>query len=201
MARFPSYAPVDGLPWIGSERGLPQGVNETAVNYAARQNDAWNSWTRAGTPVSLLVALHYAGIDNAVLVQQNGVYYQLTLPLPPPPADPTGNLVVGALGALPSILTSSVTPGRSIPSGTPWWMFDSNTDFTSRFAIVFPLGSSALTAAQQSALKAVVKAWKPGKATYMGAVLITSGEAWGWPVGTWGDAGTWGPATETVYGP
>ena len=144
--------------------------------------------------------MHYAGIDNAVLVQQNGVYYQLTLPLPPPAADPTGNLVVGTLGALPSILTSSVTPGRSIPSGTPWWIFDNKTDFTSRFAIVFPLGSSALTAAQQSALKAVVKKWKPGKATYMGAVLITSGRLLGWPVRALGSGGSLG-ATSVVYGP
>jgi hypothetical protein len=58
-----------------------------------------------GRPLGILLGLHYAGFDNAVLVQQNGRAYQLTLPLPTlivgQPWDPTPNLVITACDSSP----------------------------------------------------------------------------------------------------
>ena len=65
-----------------------------------------------GSPLGVLLGLHFSGFDNAVLVQQNGRAYQLTLPLPAFTStwDPTPNLVVTNLDVLVAPLTSSVTP-------------------------------------------------------------------------------------------
>jgi hypothetical protein len=52
--------------------------------------------------------------------------------------DPTPLVVASNLAATTNVITSSVTPTRSIPTGTPWFYFDGNTDLCNRFAIIFP---------------------------------------------------------------
>lgn len=136
-AAFPELSPQDALAALGDEMGLDIGPTETYAAYAQRLRQAWVYWPLAGTPVGLLQALHFAGLDGAVLVQQNGRQYSFTTPYTPG-ADPTANLVVSDSSALITTLTSSVTPSRSIPAGTPWFFFDSNTDFCSRFAVIIP---------------------------------------------------------------
>ncbi len=42
------------------------------------------------------------------------------------------------LAPLDVALHSDKNLARSIPAGTPWWTFDSDTDFCSRFAVLFP---------------------------------------------------------------
>ena len=99
-----------------------------------------------GRGLGLLLGLHFAGFDGAIIVQQNGIALSLTLPLPPFTGnwDPTPNLVITQCSQLATALTSNVTPptwktpGRSIPSATKWFFFDNNTDFCSRFAVLFP---------------------------------------------------------------
>lgn len=148
LEHFPEFASPTSIGLIGSERQIDQGLNEALADYASRLTFATQLWRFAGTPIGMLVALHYAGFDNAVIVQQNGVAYQLQLPLPPfisgQAWDPTPNLIRTACSQLDVGLTSSVTPptlssaGRSIPGTTSWWTFDSDTDFCSRFAVLFP---------------------------------------------------------------
>lgn len=136
-ASFPELAPQDALAALGDEMGLDQGPSELVADYAQRLRQAWVYWPYAGTPVGLLQALHFAGLDGAAVVQQNGLKYSFTTPYTPG-ADPTANLVVSNTQTLASTLTSSVSPFRTVPSGTPWWFFDSNTDFCSRFAVLVP---------------------------------------------------------------
>jgi hypothetical protein len=128
------------LPLIGSSRLLDQGPPGTDTDYANRLVNWIQQWGFAGTPLGVLIALHWAGFDNAVIVQQNGLAFQLTLPLPTPGPgwDPTPNLTVTSCSQLAMDLTSIVTPTHSAPNGHAWFMFDADTDACSRFAVLFP---------------------------------------------------------------
>lgn len=96
-AHFPSYAPSDALPHIGGDRQLEQGPTETNANFVIRLKTAWDDWSRAGQPAELLAQLYWGGFPGAVLVQQNGLFYQLTA-APTAGVDPTPLLQIGALG-------------------------------------------------------------------------------------------------------
>lgn len=137
LSSFPQYAPSDALGVLGDEIGLDRGPTESDGDYAARLVAAWIYWPLAGTPAGLLTALHFAGFDGGVIVQQNGLAYQLTLPLVIGD-DPKPNIVRTPLSELAVALHSDVDLSRSIPAGDSWWTFDSDTDFCSRFAILFP---------------------------------------------------------------
>lgn len=143
--RFPEKTgDVSTLPIIGSGRLLDQGPNDSA--YGNRLVNWIQQWQYAGSPLGMLIALHFAGFSSAVIVQQNGLAYSLTLPLPPfgPGWDPSGNMITTPCSQLAVALTSNVTPptttssGRSVPEGAPWWLLDSDTDYCSRFVVLFP---------------------------------------------------------------
>lgn len=150
LEHLPSFASDQGVALIASERQMDTATGETVRSIAARA-PYWLQLARfSGSGLGVLLGLHFSGFDGAVLVQQNGIALSLTLPLPPfvlgQAWDPTPNLVTTACSPLATALTSSVTPTRSIPAGTPWFFFDSNTDFCSRFAVIFPSPlSSAFT--------------------------------------------------------
>jgi hypothetical protein len=134
-ARFPDYAPSDALPAIASERQIFQGYGEGEGQWRGRLRGAWEAWKRAGWHLGMLLALYYDGYTDAVIVQQNGLYARLTLPLA---ADPLSSLNIGMLGAIATDLTSSKPGGPTIPAGNPWWLFDGDTAFCSRFAVLLP---------------------------------------------------------------
>jgi hypothetical protein len=141
LEHLPAYASDSSIALIASERQLDTLINEAPSSIAARA-PFWLQLARFyGTGLGILLGLHYTGFDGATLVQQNGRALSLALPLPPfvlgQAWDPTPNLVVTSCPPLALPLTSSVTPGRVIPAGTPWFMFDSDTDFCSRFAVIF----------------------------------------------------------------
>jgi hypothetical protein len=140
LAAFPDYAPSDALSTLGDELGLSQGPYESNTSYAARLRAAWIYWKLAGTPLGLLVALHFAGFTGAVIVQQNGLGYKLSAD-PTPGVDPSSLLVVSTLDTLSTALTPSAPSVTTIPAGTPWWFFDGNTEFCSRFEVLFPVFS------------------------------------------------------------
>jgi hypothetical protein len=147
--RFPDFSPPDGLPHIGAERLLVRGPAETDGNYATRLRTAWDDWARAGTALELLVQLWWAGFEHAVFVQQNGVAFYLS-GAPTAGQDPTSLLVQTNCSVLPTAMTaqlplpSGITGPTSIAAGTPWWTFDSEPWFGSRFAILLPRGSTWL---------------------------------------------------------
>jgi hypothetical protein len=114
-----------------------RGLNESETSYRIRLRDAWAQWSRAGTPLSVLEQLEFFGMRGATWVQPNGLEFNLSA-TPTAGVDPTPLLVVTTSPPLAGPLTSSVPPYRTIPAGTPWHYFDSNTDFTNRFAIFLP---------------------------------------------------------------
>lgn len=135
-ASFPDHAPSDALPKIAGELQIFQGYGESETAWRPRLRGAWEAWERAGWHLGMLLALYYDGYTDAVLVQQNGLYAQLSLPLNT--ADPFASLTVGQLGTLIAPLMSSKAGGPTIPIGTPWWLFDSDTALCSRFGILLP---------------------------------------------------------------
>ncbi len=157
--RFPTLAPSDALGFLGDERQLDRGPQETDPGYALRVRGAWETCPRAGTPAGLLLALYYGGFPGAVVVQQNGYAFELgaqgaSVPAPKVAYDfGDANFVlwVTQLGTNPAIGGT-----KPIPAGTvPWWAFDATDldavlgQFASRFAVLFPqpLPSVFITAA------------------------------------------------------
>lgn len=152
--RLPEFASSTPLGLIASERQLDTSAQETTAALAIRETYATAISKYYGTPLGLLLGLHFSGFDGAKIVTQNGNIYSLTTPLPTMVSgqqatwDPTPSLVTTTADALVTALTSSVTPSRSIPAGTPWFFFDNNTDQCNRFAVIYPTWPfSALTQA------------------------------------------------------
>lgn len=143
LERFPATASAPAIALIASERQMDTYPGEDPADIAAREPFATRLMQFAGSPLGILMGLHLAGFDGAVIVQQNGDAYELTLPLPaftgdPQEWDPTGNIVVTELSELAVPMQSDRERSRHIPVGRPWWTFDSNTDKCSRFAVLFP---------------------------------------------------------------
>jgi hypothetical protein len=180
-ARMPDFAPTDALPHIGADRKLIQGPNESNASFVARLVDAWGEWSRAGQARGVLEQLAYYTQSNAAIwVQQNGNAYTLSS-MPTAGTDPTSLVVQTNLSTLPETLSSSASPYRTIPAGTPWWFFDSNTDLCNRFAIIYPSWPfSALTTAYFSGTDSAAITWPFtfGSSVYsilVGAPVVTDG--------------------------
>lgn len=188
---FPDFAPTDALGSLGGDRGLIQGPLEGNSNFIARLKNPWTQWSYAGTHLELLEQLYWAYFNGAVIVQQNGLAFSLS-GAPTAGADNSGLLSITTLGTLASPLTpyplySTSNPigyTKTIPSGSPWWTFDSKTDFCSRFAVIFPAGAggafttSATATFTASATAAITWNNVFPDTTYIidiGAITITSG--------------------------
>lgn len=168
--------PADALPSVGAERQLPQGAGETDEDYAERMRTAWDApdgWSFAGSHGSLLRALVRAGFPDGV----------------------TGTNILQTTKRYAYLDTGAVVYGTK--SG---WTFGDARRWN-RFGIVFGADVAGLTVGSPLAntLNSTVALWKPAKALYVGAWVMVSGVAWGWPLGiTWGQLGlTWG-ASGTV---
>lgn len=198
LAPFPTKGSVDGagayglpsddaLDQIGVDRKLRRGPAESSSAYAARLLDAWTAWTFAGSHYGVLRNLQIAGYADMKVVQQNGRYAYLS----------------GTAGTLADLTFGTLMPCTT-RAGRPGWSFDWHDDFYSQFGLLFTTDHANLsTASGQAILSEIVREWKPAKALYVGAVVITAGVVWGWPTTMkWGDAGlTWGGNTTRVIDP
>lgn len=183
-ATFPDYGPSDAYPYMGSNRQIVQGRNESATSFKTRLKD-WNQYKRFGTFPGVLEQLYYScgfGVGQLILKQQNGPTWYLA-GTPTPGQDPvTDGSIVGAYtsaNALSVALHSDVTLTRSIPTSTQWWTQDSNTDLCSRWWLLVP--SAANTIFQTS-----------GRATFTGTEDGTASNPW--PTVTWSN-----PLADTTY--
>lgn len=55
--RFPSTAQPDALPYLGRDRNLDRGPNESDTSFVARLEEAFDTWATAGHPRELLGAV------------------------------------------------------------------------------------------------------------------------------------------------
>lgn len=193
LARFPtqgsvdangiySTPPSDAQDAMGEDRGLPRASGETDAAYATRLQNAWDTWDYAGSHYGVLRALSVAGYitPSAIVVQDNGRYARLT-----GGAGTVADLSFGTLAACAD------------RSGNPGWLFDFQTDFYSRFALVYTSMPAALnTKSGQTVHNQIVNQWRPAKANFVGTYVIASGRIWGFAASppalpTWG-TGNWG---------
>lgn len=155
LEHLPEYASPLSVPLIASERQIDAGPLESSAALATRLTGAVQAWQRASTPLGMLLALYWAGFPGAVIVQQNGQAYTLQLPLLvdtsradwPLTVNPVTSLVTTTLGVPGTTLQPFGGGTKPLPATQPWWTFDGNYDFTSRFAVLFPgpLPSAAIT--------------------------------------------------------
>lgn len=177
-ASMPDYAPADALPLLGDERQVVRAAADTDANFAARLKAAWLNWAWAGTAYGLLRAVWDLGYKTPRILTVRGNDFSL---------DANGALVTARL-----------------PSGS--WAVDATPAFWSKFQVLFPAphpwapgAPPASNSAEVARLKALVEAWKPAHAMCAGIVVMTGGELWGSPTGTWGAAGNWGGASAVVW--
>lgn len=219
-ARFPGLAAEAGddyaLSQMGAERQIDRGPQDTLTaagraRYAAKIEGAWETWARAGSPLSLLLALEEAGYDstagNPVVIQQ--LRYAFTLD-PDTSLEPENRLVQTELGGNPEIF--GYMPLYADAVG--WWVFDDSLDeeenqFNGRFAVLFqdplpatwtnivepPTTGTAPTLAEINGIIQIIHKWKPASRICVKIVIIPdSALVWGWPASqTWGGTGlVWG---------
>lgn len=84
QSRFPTLAPSDALGYLADERGMIKGPSESNASFALRLRRAWDYWSLAGTPLGLLLQLHYQGVDgygdgyiDGYIAQENGLIWSL----------------------------------------------------------------------------------------------------------------------------
>lgn len=213
LERMPLQASPTSVALIASERQLDVNPSEATLSIAQRATQWIQLGKFVGTPLGVLLGMHFAGFDGAVLVQQNGVAYQLQLPLPtiiPGQIwDPRPNQIRTMCSQLAVALTSNLTPptvssaGRSIPGGNSWWKIDDNTDGCSRFAILFPTPPSnyPFSATDLLRLQNTIAKWRPARTRCVGINVLTSGHMIGWPVTQkFGDGRTFGGSVVTYAG-
>lgn len=126
LEHLPEYASSPSVALTASERQIDAGPTEASSALATRITGAVQSWQRAGTPLGLLTALHWAGFRGAIIVQQNGRAFQL--------ADPN---------VLAPRQTITVLGGHPGIGNAPWWTFDNDRANCSRFALLFPAGTTS----------------------------------------------------------
>jgi hypothetical protein len=142
----------------------------------------WDAWEFAGSHYGLLRALQVAGYATMKVIQQNGRYAYLSAS-----AGDITDLSFGTLMACPDRTGSP--PGVTLSP---------RNDFYSEFVLLFTTDAANLSSASgQAILNNIVRVWKPSKAFYLGASVITAGVVWGWPTTmNWGDVGRkWGGNT------
>ena len=203
-------ATAHGVPRTTLDIDLVIDPTATAATIASDIQIAQGLWKYAGTPLGMCVGFYMAGLGTPLVVQQNGLVFQLGSGI---------NLadLVGATSPPSWVLITTLSNGNpALPASTdgrpavaaltvPWWMFDAGMDaagnqYCSRFAIVYPPGTTQPNYGLANLLnraQSVIARWKPAHARCMGIWEATSGVMWGTPATVWG-VGTWG-GTSSYY--
>lgn len=198
-ASFPTEAPADALPYLGSEIGIPRSPADTDATYAIKLRRAWEMWPFAGTPLGLLLAFEAAGYSagQVVLVQQEAHGFMLNGDTTLDPGD--------------RLVTYNLLSGR--------WIFGGGTILWNRFGVLFPEYSNLPTGWAAGAasppttvttptlnevngLIRLVNKWRRSASLFQWIRVCTSGRLWGWPTTLdWADVGlVWG-GTMIEWGP
>ena len=200
------------LGLIGADYGIPSAPSMTTEEYRDLLAYKVPLNQLRGTGLGLCLGLHFADFPGAVVVQQNGIAYQITgtvdlADIVEPIALPSWITMSTLSDSNPNIPAS--TDGKpAIAAGTiPWWTIDGGMDaegnqWNGRFMVLFPsdVDDPALgTAANLARIRRVIRAWRPAKARCAGIVVCTSGKLVGWPPRDVADGGTVGPGSATTY--
>lgn len=180
-ARMPGLAPLDALPLIGRERGIPRGRTETVDSYRARLRAAWESWRWAGTPYGILTAFYWAGYrptSGRVAIQiqgdaaAGGKQFELRADFDPLVHAPETALTITDLGVVHL-------------GGSPAELWQ---DFAVLFLSPLPPAWVPTLPADGSdeviAIRDLILRWKPGHSRCV-RLRASTVDLWDWPVETW----------------
>jgi len=189
--RFPGVQGVESLPYLGRDRRIRRGRLETDEVYGARLRRWLDDHATRGGPFALLaqLAAHFAPANFQIdLVYMSGRRFSQAV-------DGT-------------ITRSDITwaPDPDAAKWARWWLFyDWPTPIPSDglwgdAGIYGDAGvwGSGLTQDEVTDLRLVPKEWNAAHAFGTVVLLPDGAELWGFPVGTWGDPGTWGDADPVV---
>lgn len=191
--RFPGLYSAESLPWIGRDRRILRGRDETDQVYASRLVRWLDDHASRGGPYALLAQLfaHYAVAPFAIqLVYASGRYFEL---------DTTGNVTMGDL---------TWSPDSDSARWARWWAFYSWPVSIGDDGLWGSSGTygdggtwgSTLSISDVTDIRAVPKEWNAAHAQGKVVVLSPGAEFWGVPAGVWGDPGVWGGGSAVALG-
>lgn len=184
-SRFPGLYSDDSLPVIGKERRIRRGRNETNEVYATRLLRWLDDHRVRGGHVALLAQLyaHFAPSNFQIdLVYYSGRAFSM---------DTDGEVTWTDI---------DWSPDPETARWARWWLFydwptSVGDDGLWGDAGTFGDGGvwgSDLTETEVTDLRMVPKEWNAAHALGKVVLLPDGAELWGFPAGTWGDAGVWG---------
>ncbi len=186
--RFPNVYSGESLPYIGRDRKILRGRNETNAVYASRLNRWLDDHATRGGPYALLAQLyaHLAPASFAIdLVYASGRRFRMDANGVVSTRDDVGTWV----------------PDADTAKWARWWLFYAWPTPVAADGIWSDPGiwddggvwDSDLTVSEVTDLRAVPKEWNNGHS--FGRIVLLSGdvELWDYPEGTWDDpGGIWG---------
>jgi hypothetical protein len=170
-ARMVTRTPADGLPYIGSDRGLDRAEGESFDAWRAALVTAWDTWELAGTNTGILAALQRA------LPGDWRIYESFDWP-----------------GSAPGWATFWVVlePPHELAADGPWGAPGDWGDGG--------VWGSIASQDQVARVLRAVRIWKPAHTKCAAVIVIHSGDVWG-NDGDWGDPGDWGDAVASYWIP
>jgi hypothetical protein len=176
FARMPQFAPLDALPKIGTERGLPQGLSETTAAYRVRLQNAWQEWQQGGLYWGLLARLSEMGYPNVYICTELGQV-----------AGPGATLTTSPAFTVINTGVALYTPYSYFTCLTPTQISDNLGAYWSNFVVIFypvpgtwtnvvnpPTTSTAPTTNEVELIWSVINAWKPAFSFCSGVVADLS---------------------------
>jgi hypothetical protein len=172
LARFPTKAPADAMPWIANDRQIEQGFQESQADWTARLTQWLDRWAHAGSPWGVLMAVRgwVAPDPCAVLTVNNrGVFDSYAQGAPCDPAHPpthTPTFNGWVWDALSGLRLWGFTPWRMwvvlYPGASTWTQTSQVWGDGSRWGngAVYGVTGGSATASQLQGLRATVKKWK-----------------------------------------
>ncbi len=169
-SRFPSYCASDGLLFIGAERNLEQGFNESESDYRGILRSAWAVWAQAGTADSHSFNLGRLGFQKVIIKRRRDLSG-----LPPAGLGPYVDAFTRDVWAQFDIICQKPMPWSATYWGTGSWGTGS-------------WGTTA-TPAQLEQVKRFARTFRAAHDTPMWLHLqFGPGQIWG--LGAWG-TGVW----------
>lgn len=192
MAALPDHAPDDALALIGRDRKITRGVDEPRESYAIRLKRWLDDHPRRGGPIALL--------------EQVGAYWDYA---------PNGPYLMTLWYQNGLQFTRALDGEITIAEGTP---FDGDSARWARWKLIIHwhenvgddgvwgdpgtwgdggVWGSGMSAELAQQLRSVPREWNAAHCLGYVGLLGPEGELWGYPIGTWGDPGTWGSGDYT----
>lgn len=177
-ARMPGAGTPTALPFLGADRQIERGPEESDESYAARIRRAFDSWRIAGSPFELLAQLRAFFLPSPPplrIVSDRSVWHTI---------DPTSGAVTKIITSPRNWAWDALSSSASTPPGSPrWWrawaIIDSSAGPWEQWFLGEPnvalgggrtLGSTA-TEEEVASVRRIVRRWKPANVHIVNVIV------------------------------